>query len=264
MLPILLILAQAPTQLPDTVGSATPALRALLERAAAVNAAPPADFRALTARYESEVGLVKLLPGRIQGASTIEQTAGIFTWVADSGFGQHQEGYRVGLHYLRDVDKREVDFLVTVEGKPWFAVECNNGCWDLLEAESLTPQQAERLVHMAHAACHHWLQVGTGLNHLRAECLLATVYARLGYGDAAERHANRCLELSAEAGESQTAFDRATAHGCAGRALALAGRGADRRRAAAPGNPIPPASLPSPAVETPGPVRIRSAHRRSR
>ncbi|HMU60229.1 MAG TPA: hypothetical protein PKA66_00485, partial [Gemmatimonadales bacterium] len=95
MLPILLILAQATTQLPDTAAYATPALRALIGRAATVNASPPADFRAYTSRYESEVALVKLLPGRIQGASTIEQTAGVFTWVADSGFGQHQQGYRV-------------------------------------------------------------------------------------------------------------------------------------------------------------------------
>jgi predicted AAA+ superfamily ATPase len=33
------------------------------------------------------------------------------------------EGYKAGLHFLRDVDKREVDFLVTIDGKPWFAVE---------------------------------------------------------------------------------------------------------------------------------------------
>jgi hypothetical protein len=33
------------------------------------------------------------------------------------------EGYRAVLSYLRDVDKREVDFLVTIDGKPWFAVE---------------------------------------------------------------------------------------------------------------------------------------------
>ncbi|MEE9912230.1 MAG: AAA family ATPase [Deltaproteobacteria bacterium] len=34
-----------------------------------------------------------------------------------------EEGYRAELSYLRDVDKREVDFLVTIDGKPWFAVE---------------------------------------------------------------------------------------------------------------------------------------------
>ncbi len=33
------------------------------------------------------------------------------------------EGYKAELFYLRDVDKREVDFLVTINGKPWFAVE---------------------------------------------------------------------------------------------------------------------------------------------
>ena len=37
-----------------------------------------------------------------------------------------QEGYEVGLHYLRDASKREVDFLVTVDRKPWFAVECKS------------------------------------------------------------------------------------------------------------------------------------------
>lgn len=33
------------------------------------------------------------------------------------------EGHRAELYYLRDVDKREVDFLVTIKNKPWFAVE---------------------------------------------------------------------------------------------------------------------------------------------
>ena len=37
---------------------------------------------------------------------------------------EDQEGYRMGLYYLRDVTKREVDFLMTADGKPWLAVEC--------------------------------------------------------------------------------------------------------------------------------------------
>lgn len=32
-------------------------------------------------------------------------------------------GYRSSLHYLRNVDKKEVDVLVTIDNKPWFAVE---------------------------------------------------------------------------------------------------------------------------------------------
>ena len=33
------------------------------------------------------------------------------------------EGFRIELHFLRDHQKREVDFLVAVDRKPWFAVE---------------------------------------------------------------------------------------------------------------------------------------------
>jgi predicted AAA+ superfamily ATPase len=32
-------------------------------------------------------------------------------------------GYRIHLYFLRDVEGREVDFLVTIDDKPWFAVE---------------------------------------------------------------------------------------------------------------------------------------------
>lgn len=43
------------------------------------------------------------------------------------------EGYKAELYFLRDVDKREVDFLVTIDGKPWFAVEAK------LNDKSLSP-----------------------------------------------------------------------------------------------------------------------------
>lgn len=33
------------------------------------------------------------------------------------------EGYKADLYYLRNVDKKEVDFLVTINNKPWFSVE---------------------------------------------------------------------------------------------------------------------------------------------
>ncbi len=39
----------------------------------------------------------------------------------DRGLGEYN------LYYLRDKDKREVDFLVTKDGKPWFLVEAKNG-----------------------------------------------------------------------------------------------------------------------------------------
>jgi hypothetical protein len=106
----------------------------------------------------------------------------------------------------------------------WFAVELNNLAWDLVEAAERSPADVERMIHAAHGACFHWLEVGDLLNHLRAQCLLATAYAKAGLADAAVRHAERCLGLSTEAGDRQTALDRATAHGCASLAFAMAGR----------------------------------------
>jgi hypothetical protein len=118
----------------------------------------------------------------------------------------------------------------------WFAVECNNLAWELVEAPNRSPEDVERMLHAAHAAYFHWRQVGTLLNHLRAECLLATAYAVAGLAEPAGRHAERCLALSVQAGDEQTLFDRATAHGAAAKAYALAGRpqeaSAHQRRAA--------------------------------
>lgn len=34
-----------------------------------------------------------------------------------------REGHKASLYFLRDTSKREVDFLVTIDEKPWFAVE---------------------------------------------------------------------------------------------------------------------------------------------
>jgi hypothetical protein len=106
----------------------------------------------------------------------------------------------------------------------WFAVELNNLAWNLVEAAERSPADEERMIHAAHAACYHWLEVGNLLNHLRAQCLLATAYTKVRFGQAAVNHAQRCVELSGEAGDTQTAFDRATAHGCASTAYALMGQ----------------------------------------
>jgi predicted AAA+ superfamily ATPase len=36
---------------------------------------------------------------------------------------RNAEGYKAALHYIRDVEKREVDFLIAVDGKPWLCAE---------------------------------------------------------------------------------------------------------------------------------------------
>lgn len=42
-------------------------------------------------------------------------------------FLEDTQGYRMELRYIRDTDKREVDFVVLKEKKPLFAVECKSG-----------------------------------------------------------------------------------------------------------------------------------------
>jgi predicted AAA+ superfamily ATPase len=42
-------------------------------------------------------------------------------------FIEDTEGYRMELRFLRDTDKREIDFVVMKDGKPSFAVECKAG-----------------------------------------------------------------------------------------------------------------------------------------
>jgi hypothetical protein len=106
----------------------------------------------------------------------------------------------------------------------WFAVELNNLAWDLVEATTLSEAQAQRMIHAAHAACYFWLEAGDVLNHLRAQNLLATAYAKAGLGERAVYHAETCVELSLEAGDRQTDFDRAVAYGCAALAYRVAGK----------------------------------------
>ncbi len=44
---------------------------------------------------------------------------------------QDVDGYKTELHFLRDNDGREVDFIVTESGKPWFAVEVKSSASDV-------------------------------------------------------------------------------------------------------------------------------------
>jgi hypothetical protein len=105
----------------------------------------------------------------------------------------------------------------------WFAVELNNLAWDLVEAPTRSSDEVERMIHAAHAACHHWLQAGSSLNHQRALCLLATAYAVAGRIEPAVHYSALCRELSDRNGDTQSAFDRATAFGCSSVAAELAG-----------------------------------------
>lgn len=104
----------------------------------------------------------------------------------------------------------------------WFAVECNNAAWSLLEAPVRSAEEAERMVHLAHAACHHWLQVGTPLHHARALLLVANVSAEMGWPQPALHFSQRVLDLLRTCDDAAD-WDLAFAEDARSRALAVAG-----------------------------------------
>jgi hypothetical protein len=112
----------------------------------------------------------------------------------------------------------------------WFAIECNNQAWDLVEKLNRTAEETQQMIHLAHASVLHWQSVGSALNRQRGENLLATVHAAAGDAAAAVRHAERCLSLSVHNAKEESPFDRATALGCAAKAHALAGDTAQANR----------------------------------
>jgi hypothetical protein len=112
----------------------------------------------------------------------------------------------------------------------WFAVECNNRAWELVEQVGRSAEETQEMLHLAHAALWHWREVGTALNRLRAECLLASAYTAAGDAAPAVRHAERCLSLLVENAVQETPFDRAAALACAAAAHALAGNVAQAER----------------------------------
>jgi len=76
----------------DSGAYSSPALRALVARAADSNASFPA--RSYTAHFESEIAVNKALPNRVEGISSVEQFDGTLSWSA-SGGDQHSQGYRI-------------------------------------------------------------------------------------------------------------------------------------------------------------------------
>ena len=83
----------------------------------------------------------------------------------DIGLGDY------GLHYLRDKAKREVDFLVTRDGTPWFMVEVKtSGRRDLNPALRYFQQQTD---------ADHAFQVAFNLDYVDVDCFSQTTPVRV-------------------------------------------------------------------------------------
>ncbi len=105
----------------------------------------------------------------------------------------------------------------------WFGIDLNNSTMDALDAGLVTPDSCEPYIHAVHASCYHWMQVGTVANHARGEFAVASVYAAAGLGEAALRHARRCLGLIEASPDETEDWDKAFAYDALARAYAAAG-----------------------------------------
>ncbi|MEL7240496.1 MAG: hypothetical protein AAGK78_16690 [Planctomycetota bacterium] len=109
----------------------------------------------------------------------------------------------------------------------WFAVECNNAAWDLLEADALSSDQVTQLLDVAHASRWHWYRIGTPLQKLRADLLIAAAYWRTNQPTRSLIY----LEHAAASLGDATDFDRVIWGRCAIAIASAAGLGTlDRDR----------------------------------
>ncbi|CAN5131549.1 hypothetical protein BH09ACT13_BH09ACT13_10450 [soil metagenome] len=100
-----------------------------------------------------------------------------------------------------------------------YAVSLFNRTWDLLELSERTPEQIDEMIHIAHASCYHWGQVGAPANGARGEWQCARVYATLGQPEPALWHARRCLEIVEAGGEGLEDWDLPSAQQALAHAL---------------------------------------------
>ena len=102
-----------------------------------------------------------------------------------------------------------------------FAIQLNNLVWKLLQKESRTAEDVDKMVHAAHASCFHWGEIGEPINRQRGEWLISHVYAVLNRPHPALFHARMCLELTEK--HKFVDFDLAFAYEAMARALAASG-----------------------------------------
>jgi hypothetical protein len=116
---------------------------------------------------------------------------------------------------------REDTAAPAVSGERELAVRLFNDTWALLRREDRTPQEDDRLVHMAHASRFHWDNADDDQNRAIGEWQVSRVYAALGHGESALFHGRRCVEYASRPGTGDWLL--ASAHEGIARAHAAAG-----------------------------------------
>ena len=110
----------------------------------------------------------------------------------------------------------------TADWHRFFAVDCNQLVWKLLETQGRSKEDDLMMLHAAHASYFHWLHGGTPMNMTRGEWMCSRVYAVLREPTSALRHAEQALRICEEHGIKD--FDVAFAFEAMARAHAAAGQ----------------------------------------
>lgn len=103
----------------------------------------------------------------------------------------------------------------------WFAIECNNNAWDLLEKDPLSNEDQRTLLSTAYASAYHWSRIGKPINRVRSDMLLAQVHARTGDIGKALLYAEAAIKGLDD--PDSTDWDRAFGHIVLARIAAFSG-----------------------------------------
>ncbi len=107
------------------------------------------------------------------------------------------------------------------EAHQYFAVECNNKTWDLLDKTERTPDEEIEMIHQVHASCWHWSRAGEPVNVVRGHYVAAKVYFAAGMTESARFWAQKTWDQTVELGLES--WDYAFACEIMARACAAAG-----------------------------------------
>lgn len=91
----------------------------------------------------------------------------------------------------------------------YFAVQCNNQAWDLIDLDNRSDAQTEEMIRCAKVAAWHWSKIGKPINDARANMLLGWVCCTVGWAGDARGHTDRVNAQLAAEPEGVNEWDRA-------------------------------------------------------
>ena len=105
----------------------------------------------------------------------------------------------------------------------YFAADCFNKTWDLMDKKDRTPEEDEQMIRLTLASHWHWTQRQdyTATSRSIGHWQTSRVYALVGQADNARRYGKLCLEASQEEGVEP--FYKGYAYEALARAEAVAG-----------------------------------------